>query len=60
MTPDPLEDAELEPRGGEDGARHSKGRGEWVEIEKVGEALEWLRAKGRDERLLTDFGIGVM
>ena len=59
MTPEPLEGIELEARRGQDGARHGKGRGEWVEIEKVGEALEWLRARGRDERLLTDFGIGV-
>jgi hypothetical protein len=44
-------------RGQKDGARGGKGRGEWVELEKVGEALEWLRDKGR-ESILTDVGIG--
>lgn len=44
-------------KGGERGARGGKGRGEWVELEKINEALDWLRVRGR-EHLLLDLGIG--
>lgn len=33
------------------------GRGQWTEVEKIGEAVEWLRAIGK-ERLLLDIGMG--
>lgn len=33
------------------------GNGQWTEVEKVGEALEWLKRFGRDDILL-DLGIG--
>lgn len=45
-------------KGKESGARGGKGRGEWLEVEKVGEAVEWMKDRGR-ERLLTDLGLGV-
>ncbi|KAJ9123715.1 hypothetical protein QFC24_003489 [Naganishia onofrii] len=35
-----------------------QGRGQWEEVTKIGEALEWLRGVGK-EYLLTDSGIGV-
>lgn len=44
-------------RGMEEGARGGKGRGEWVEVEKINEALEWLGKRGR-EGLLLDLGMG--
>jgi len=44
-------------RGSESGARGGKGRGEWTELEKISEALDWLRARGR-EALLLDIGMG--
>lgn len=44
-------------RGAEEGARGGKGRGQWQEVEKIGEALEWLRCRGR-EKLLLDLGMG--
>ena len=34
------------------------GRGEWEEVTKIGEALEWLKGVGK-EYLLTDSGFGV-
>jgi hypothetical protein len=34
------------------------GRGEWQEVTKIGEALEWLKSVGKDY-LLTDSGFGV-
>lgn len=47
----------LEPDASSNG-RERPGRGEWEEVGKVGEALEWLRGVGK-EYLLTDSGIGV-
>lgn len=44
-------------RGCDTGARGGKGRGEWVELEKIAEALEWLKARGRGGMLL-DIGMG--
>lgn len=44
-------------RGGDRGARGGKGRGEWVELEKINDALDWLRERGRED-LLLDLGIG--
>jgi len=59
MTAEPIDDEEEEVvgRGSESGARGGKGRGEWVELEKISEALEWLRVRGR-EGLLLDIGMG--
>lgn len=59
MTPEPISgQEELETgRGGEQGARGGKGRGEWVELEKISEALDWLKARGRED-LLLDIGMG--
>jgi len=48
---------ELGGRGSESGARGGKGRGEWTELEKISEALEWLKVRGR-EALLLDIGMG--
>ncbi|WOO77410.1 RWD domain-containing protein 2B [Vanrija pseudolonga] len=44
-------------RGSESGARGGKGRGDWDELEKISEALDWLKKRGR-EQLLLDIGIG--
>ena len=44
-------------KGKEVGARGGKGRGDWVEVEKISEALDWLRKRGREE-LLLDIGMG--
>ena len=44
-------------KGKEQGARGGKKRGEWTEVERVGEAVEWMKLRGR-ERLLADTGIG--
>jgi hypothetical protein len=58
MTAEPIDDEEeVVGRGSESGARGGKGRGEWVELEKISEALEWLRVRGR-EGLLLDIGMG--
>lgn len=60
MTAEPIEGDEsgLEnSKGSESGARGGKGRGEWVEVEKISEALEWLKVRGR-EGLLLDIGMG--
>lgn len=61
MTPEPLNVDSLVPsgKGIDAGARGGKGRGEWVELEKIAEALEWLRSQesGR-EQLLLHLGIG--
>jgi hypothetical protein len=55
---EPLPDGdELGGKGKENGARGGKGRGDWVELEKISEALEWMRKRGRQD-LLTDIGIG--
>lgn len=35
----------------------TKARGDWVELEKVSEALDWMKKKGR-EKLLVDAGVG--
>jgi hypothetical protein len=61
IAPEPVKDEEgLEGRGKENGARGGKGRGEWQEVEKIGEAVEWLRRRGNGrEKLLTDLGMGV-
>ncbi|ODN81680.1 hypothetical protein L202_02077 [Cryptococcus amylolentus CBS 6039] len=58
--PVPEEAGNVVQKGQETGARGGKGRGEWSEMEKVGEALEWLRKRGGEERakVLTDIGIG--
>ncbi|WVQ83071.1 hypothetical protein IAT38_005209 [Cryptococcus sp. DSM 104549] len=61
MGPEPVEgEDDRERKGNESGARGGKGRGEWVELEKIGDALEWLRGRGEDERakILTDVGVG--
>lgn len=34
-----------------------KARGDWVELEKLADCLEWMKKKGRD-RMLTDAGVG--
>jgi hypothetical protein len=58
MSPEPLDGEQVGVgRGGEDGARGGKGRGEWIELEKISEALEWLKRRGR-EGLLLDLGMG--
>ncbi|ORY24294.1 hypothetical protein BCR39DRAFT_561590 [Naematelia encephala] len=44
-------------KGKEDGARGGRGRGEWTELEKISEALEWMRENGSEE-LLLDVGMG--
>lgn len=46
-----------ENRGKEDGARGGLGRGHWIELEKISDALAWMRDRGREE-MLTDIGIG--
>ena len=58
VSPEPAGEGEASGRGKENGARGGKGRGDWVELEKVGDAVEWMRRRGR-EKLLTDLGIGV-
>lgn len=63
MGPEPIpeeKEQETERRGREEGARGGKGRGEWVEVEKVGDALNWLRERGGEKRarILTDAGVG--
>jgi hypothetical protein len=58
VAPEPVEEEEVGGKGKANGARGGKGRGEWVELEKVGEAVEWMRKRGR-EQLLTDLGYGV-
>lgn len=40
-----------------DGKPRGTGRGEWTELEKLGEAVEWLRSVGK-ERLLLEIGMG--
>jgi hypothetical protein len=59
MSAEPISgEEELEGgRGSGDGARGGKGRGEWSELEKISEALEWLKGRGR-EGLLLDIGMG--
>lgn len=57
VEPVPGAEEELQGSGRESGARGGKGRGDWVELEKIGEALEWLRKRGR-EKMLLDTGIG--
>ena len=59
MSAEPIEgQVELESgKGGDQGARGGKGRGQWVELEKINEALDWLKLRGRDH-LLLDLGIG--
>lgn len=59
MSAEPIEGADEmgSTKGGERGARGGKGRGEWVELEKINEALDWLKVRGR-EHLLLDLGIG--
>lgn len=58
IAPEPVEEEETGGKGKESGARGGKGRGEWVEVEKIGEAVEWMRQRGR-EKLLTNLGMGV-
>lgn len=55
---EPVPDEEqLDSRGRENGARGGKGRGDWTELEKLSDALEWMRRRGR-EKMLLDIGIG--
>nr|XP_031864232.1 uncharacterized protein CI109_000144 [Kwoniella shandongensis]KAA5531304.1 hypothetical protein CI109_000144 [Kwoniella shandongensis] len=58
--PEAVEGETVGGKGQENGARGGKGRGEWVELEKISEALEWLRNRGgkERERLLIDVGVG--
>lgn len=58
ISPEPIDEADVGGKGRDSGARGGKGRGEWIELEKVGDAVEWMRRRGR-EKLLTDLGIGV-
>ncbi|OCF43560.1 hypothetical protein I317_02578 [Kwoniella heveanensis CBS 569] len=53
------EDPSTRSKGKENGARRGKGRGDWTELEKINEALDWLKNRnpGR-EKLLMDFGVG--
>lgn len=51
---EPTEDGSKEK---EDGARRGKGRGDWEEVEKINEALDWLRKRGRED-LLFELGMG--
>jgi len=57
MSAEPIDEDQVVGRGSESGARGGKGRGEWTELEKISEALEWLRSRGR-EGLLLDIGMG--
>lgn len=57
IPPELQTDQDRTSRGAQEGARGGKGRGQWQEVEKIGEALEWLRSKGR-EKLLLDLGMG--
>ncbi|EKC97737.1 hypothetical protein A1Q2_07936 [Trichosporon asahii var. asahii CBS 8904] len=62
IEPIPLEYEERstvqdESRGKEEGARGGLGRGNWVELEKISDALTWMRDRGREE-MLTEIGIG--
>ncbi len=59
ISVEPVSDGQMEDGGkGKDaGARGGKGRGEWTEVEKINEALEWLRKRGREE-LLLELGMG--
>ncbi|WRT67815.1 uncharacterized protein IL334_004789 [Kwoniella shivajii] len=46
-------------RGKENGARRGKGRGEWKELDKINEALDWLKSRGKNrELILVDCGVG--
>ncbi|WVO18162.1 hypothetical protein L204_105865 [Cryptococcus depauperatus] len=58
--PIPEEEGNLSFKGQENGARGGKGRGKWIEVEKIGQALEWLRDRGGEGRvkLLVDMGVG--
>ncbi|WWC96068.1 hypothetical protein V866_002935 [Kwoniella sp. B9012] len=63
VAPEPIPEEEgvfeKEGKGKENGARGGKGRGEWVELEKINEALDWLRGRGQGrERILVDCGVG--
>lgn len=61
VAPEPIPAESAEDAGGgrgsASGARGGKGRGEWAELEKLSDALEWMRIRGR-ERLLLDVGMG--
>ena len=58
VAPEPIEETDIGGKGKDSGARGGKGRGEWIELEKIGEAVEWMRKRDRDS-LLTDLGYGV-
>lgn len=61
MTPEPTELAteDLGGKGKDAGARGGRGRGDWTELEKIAEALEWLKGRGGGrEKLLLDVGMG--
>lgn len=49
--------AQDESKGKGDGARGGLGRGNWIELEKISDALAWMRDRGREE-MLTEIGIG--
>lgn len=48
---------QLSGRGSGAGARGGRGRGDWTELEKISDALVWMKKRGRQEMLL-DTGIG--
>ena len=57
------ESVNLEDRGGKSTNGHAnvvgdkKARGDWVELEKLGEAMAWLGQRG-PEGILVDAGVG--
>lgn len=45
-------------RGSESGLKNDvKARGDWVELDKLADCLEWMRQRGR-EKMLVDAGVG--
>ncbi|WVR06381.1 hypothetical protein IAU60_003412 [Kwoniella sp. DSM 27419] len=61
VTPELIigEEGKESGKGRESGARGGKGRGDWTELEKINEALDWLRQRGPGrDKLLMDFGVG--
>lgn len=60
--PDPWYDpsSEASRENGGEGAKAGEGgkaRGDWIELEKLSDALEWMRSRGK-EKLLIDAGVG--
>ncbi|WWC70722.1 uncharacterized protein I206_104673 [Kwoniella pini CBS 10737] len=62
ISPETIEDESSlieESKGVENGARGGKGRGDWTELEKINEALDWLRSRGEGrDKILIDAGVG--